>query len=215
MNYDDFLNLARSRRSIRKFSRKPVTRAEIERVLEAARWAPSNHNRQPWHFIVLDEQPAIEHLAQTVKQSLKQRTRSLPEIASHHAEELVEYASLFGEAPVLVVVLHKRPVSLVSTLLSNLSQPALVSGEPLSAAMAAQNLVLAAHSLGLGTCILTAPLIAQADLAGELRLPGGCDLTCFIALGYPDESPAPPRRKNLSQFVEFRQTPHTLENKYD
>ena len=137
MNYDDFLNLARSRRSIRKFSRKPVTRAEIERVLEAARWAPSNHNRQPWHFIVLDEQPAIEHLAQTVKQSLKQRTRSLPEIASHHAEELVEYASLFGEAPVLVVVLHKRPVSLVSTLLSNLSQPALVSGEPLSAAMAA------------------------------------------------------------------------------
>jgi nitroreductase len=63
---------------------------------------------------------------------------------------------------------------------------------------------LAAQALGLGTCVLTGPLLAQDALDEHLDLPAGHDLTCFIAIGYPAESPPPPRRKCIEQIVEFR-----------
>jgi nitroreductase len=88
--------------------------------------------------------------------------------------------------------------------LAGLKNPDLISGEPLSAAMAVQNLLLVAQSLGLGTCVLTGPLLAHGVLAGALKLPAGHDLTCLVALGHPAESPAPPRRKSIEQIAEFR-----------
>jgi nitroreductase len=215
MNYDDFLALAQSRRSIRKFLRKQVPREHLTRLFEAARWAPSNHNRQPWRFIVIDDKAALQHLAQTVGQALRKKAGALPTVARHYAEELVEHGTFFADASVLIIVLHKQPASFSTALLTDARQPALVSGEPLSAAMAAQNLALAAHTLGLGTCMLTAPLVAQAALEKELQVPPGYEPTCFVAVGYPDEAPAPPRRKSLEHIVEFRETHPGMENGND
>ena len=113
----------------------------------------------------------------------------------------------------LLVVLHKRPISLSHSLLKDSSQPELVSGEPLSAAMAVQNLLLAAHALGLGSCVLTAPLIVQEAVLGDLNLPAGYDVTCLVALGYPGESPPQPRRKSIEQIMEFRKDEDRLESK--
>ena len=206
-DYDQLLELIRSRRSIRRFSDRAVSREDIGRLLEAARWAPSNHNRQPWRFLVIEDKQQINHLAETVRQSLSEKLKSLPETAAAYASEFKHYATFFSNAPVLLVVLHKQPVSVSAPLLAGLKNPDLVSGEPLSVAMAVQNLLLAAQSLGLGTCVLTGPLLAQDALAGELDLPAGHDLTCLVALGHPAESPVPPRRKTIEQIVEFRNNP--------
>jgi nitroreductase len=202
--YDDLLELLRSRRSIRRFSDRPVSRAEIARLLEAARWAPSNHNRQPWKFIVLDDRQAIQALAASVSRDLALKLKSLPPAAAGYAAELAEHATFFSHAPLLIVALHKRPVSVATALLEGVRNPTLVSGEPLSVAMAVQNLLLAAHTLGLGACVMTAPLVAQGTVAAALDLPGGFDVTCFVAMGYPREAPEPPRRKSLEQIAEFR-----------
>lgn len=202
-DYGTLLALMRSRRSIRHFADRQVGRENLERLIEAARWAPSNHNRQPWRFLVFDDRQTIQRLVAGVRQGVAERLRRLPSVAAPYAAELTEHANVFGRAPVLIVALHQRPVNIGRRVLDGLAHPALVSGEPLSVAMAVQNLLLAAHALGLGACVLTAPLLAQDRLALVLPLPAGFDLTCFVALGYPDESPAVPRRKGLDMIVGF------------
>jgi coenzyme F420-0:L-glutamate ligase / coenzyme F420-1:gamma-L-glutamate ligase len=211
--YEMLMGLIRARRSIRRFSARAVGRDDILRLVEAARWAPSNHNRQPWRFIVVEEKREIEQLAERVGTKLSEKLKSLPRIASSYAGDFSKYATFFSQAPVLLVVLHKRPISLSHSLLKDSSQPELVSGEPLSAAMAVQNLLLAAHALGLGGCVLTAPLIVQEAVLGDVNLPAGYDVTCFVAIGYPGETPPQPRRKGIEQIMEFRKDGHQLEIK--
>jgi coenzyme F420-0:L-glutamate ligase / coenzyme F420-1:gamma-L-glutamate ligase len=212
-NYHELLALMRARRSIRRFSREAVSRKDLLRLIEAARWAPSNHNRQPWKFIVIEDATQIQTIAREVGEAIAFRLKSLPAIASPFAGDLVRHGTLFACAPVLLIILHKQPVGLSAALLDGLSNPALVSGEPLSVAMAVQNLLLTAQALGLGTCVLTAPLLAPNALAGKLVLPAGYDITCLVALGHPDEAPDAPRRKGLEHIVEFgnpcRQTHET------
>jgi nitroreductase len=206
-NYAQLLEVIRARRSIRRFSDRAVSREDIARLIEAARWAPSNHNRQPWKFLVIEDHQQINHLAEIVRQGLSEKLKSLPEAAATYAGEFTHYATFFSNAPVLLVVLHKQPVSVSSPLLAGLKNPDLVSGEPLSVAMAVQNLLLAAEALGLGTCVLTGPLLTQDAMVEELDLPAGHDLTCLVALGHRAESPVPPRRKTIEQIAEFRNNP--------
>ena len=204
IEYEHLLELMRARRSIRRFAPDRVSREQILRLLEAARWAPSNHNRQPWRFLVLEDKQQIESLAETVSRSLAEKMKLLPAVASAYINGFVHDATFFAQAPALIVALHKQPASVSAALLEGADNPALVSGEPLSVAMAVQNLVLAAHALGLGTCVLTGPLVAQELVVGALNLPAGHAITCLVALGYPAETPPPPRRKNLEHIVEFR-----------
>jgi len=206
-DYDQLLELIRARRSIRRFSDRAVSREDIVRLLEAARWAPSNHNRQPWKFLVIQDKQQIKQLAETVSQGLSEKLKSLPEAVAAYAGEFTHYATFFSNAPVLLVARHKRPVSVSAPVLAGLKNPELVSGEPLSVAMAVQNLLLAAQALGLGTCVLTGPLLVQDLMARALELPAGHDLTCFVAIGHPAEAPTPPRRKSIEQIVEFGETP--------
>ena len=142
---------------------------------------------------------------------MSEKLKSLPEVAAAYAREFMHYATFFSNAPVLLVVLHKQPVSVSAPVLAGLKDPDLVSGEPLSAAMAVQNLLLAAQALGLGTCVLTGPLLVQDAVAGALDLPAGHDLTCLVALGHPAESPAPPRRKTIEQIRRVPEQPPTKE----
>ena len=80
----------------------------------------------------------------------------------------------------------------------------LASGEALSTAMAVQNLLLAAHAMGLGTCVMTAPLLAGDVWKSLCDFPIGFEPTCLVAVGYPAETPAAPRRKNLEHILEYR-----------
>lgn len=203
--YERFLALVESRRSVREFADRGVSKDDILRVLEAARWAPSNHNRQPWRFIVLQDRNQVKKLAEVVRTEVTQKLKSLPRVAAGYSVEFAHFATFFSGAPVVIAVLHKKPVSFSAGLLKGVEHPDLVSGEPLSAAMAVQNLLLAAHTLGLGTCVMTAPLLVSDTLRAELNPPPGHELSCMVALGYADENPVTPRRKSVEQISEFRE----------
>jgi nitroreductase len=69
--------------------------------------------------------------------------------------------------------------------------------------MAAQNLMLAAHALGLGSCCMTGALAARGELGEILELARKYEIICLIAVGWPDESPAPPARKPLTEVARF------------
>jgi nitroreductase len=55
MNYDSFLELAKARRSIRRFRPDPIPDEYVDKIIEAARWAPSGFNSQPWEFVVIKD----------------------------------------------------------------------------------------------------------------------------------------------------------------
>jgi len=202
--YDQLMEVIRQRRSVRQFSERAIERDDLVRLLEAARWAPSNHNRQPWRFLAIQDKKHLQQLAEAVRQGLTEKLKSLPESAASYTGEFGHYATFFEQAPMLLLVLHKQRVCVARPLLAGLRNPELVSGEALSAAMAVQNLLLAAQTLGLGTCMLTGPLLVEDALIGALNLPAGYEFTCLVALGYPAESPAAPRRKSVEQILEYR-----------
>ena len=196
MKREDFFTLIKSRRSIRQFTGQRPDRNDIERLIEAAGWAPSNHNRQGWKFIVFEDREQIESLAQRVRLTIKKMTEDSHRLIADKSQELIHFAGIFEEAPVVILAMHKKTLAVGKKMANEL-----VSGEALSTAMAVQNLLLAAHALGLGACVMTAPLLAE-DVWTDL--PAGFEPTCIVALGYAAQVPEAPRRKKLEHLIEYR-----------
>jgi nitroreductase len=68
MNYEHFLELVKTRRSVRKFKSDPVADSDIDKILEAARWAPSGFNMQPWEFVVVKDQKLKNKMVEVISQ---------------------------------------------------------------------------------------------------------------------------------------------------
>jgi coenzyme F420-0:L-glutamate ligase / coenzyme F420-1:gamma-L-glutamate ligase len=202
--YASLLKLVRTRRSVRRFEARPVPQEAIEAVVEAARWAPSNENRQGWKFLVFEGRELIGSLARQVQAELEVVCAVADDTVARHVAQLAEATGRLADAPCLILVLHKRPSIAAIRLLGDAPHAALVSGEPLSAAMAVQNLLLAAHALGLGACVLTAPLAGGALVRVIPDLPAGFEPTCLVALGYPAENPPTPHKKAIEHILEYR-----------
>jgi len=202
--YALLLALMESRRSIRRFEDRPVPREAIKAVVEAARWAPSSENRQGWKFIVFEGREVIRGLAQQVRTALEVLCAAADSTVAKHVAQLAEATGRLADAPCLILVMHKRPSIAATRLLGDDPHAALVSGEPLSAAMAVQNLLLAAHALGLGACVLTTPLAGGAIVRAIPNLPAGFEPTCLVALGWPAENPLVPHKKAIEHILEYR-----------
>jgi len=205
MDYPMLLELVRTRRSVREFADRRVERTDVERLIEAARWAPSNHNRQGWKFLVFEDRGRLRRLAGEIRSRLSERLRPSPRVPASEVEQMIHYATLFADAPCVILAMHKRPAAVASEVLAGENLPELVSGEALSTAMAVENMLLAAHSLGLGACVMTAPLLAPEPWTDLPDLPQGFEPTCVIAVGYPSRpvGTSPPR-KPLQQVLEYR-----------
>ncbi len=203
MDADACFEVLRSRRSIRSFADRKPERVVIERLIEAACWAPSNHNRQGWKFIVFEDQRAIRDLADRCRLAVREILATGEHMAEARAEELVHYAGAFEAAPVVILAMHKRSPAVGRAILETAVGP-WASGEVLSTAMAVENLCLAAHVMGLGTCVMTAPLLAGRVWAELPDSPAGFEPTCLVTLGYPAVQPEPPHRKELKHVVEYR-----------
>ena len=203
MDFDEFFELARTRRSIRRFAGRPVERERIDRLVEAAGWAPSNHHRQGWKFVVFQDAEEIRALAERARESVRRALADAHRLAAGQGERLVHFAGAFEDAPVMILAMHKKSPAVGRRLLASATSE-IASGEAISTGMAVQNLLLGAHAMGLGTCVMTAPLFA-GDVWRELAdLPVGFEPTCVIALGYPDGPTETPRRKSLEHVVEYR-----------
>lgn len=203
MDCQSFFELLKSRRSIRKFTDNKPDRSHIERLIEAASWAPSNHNRQGWKFMVFEDQQQIRMLADKARKSVKKAIREAHRLVASRADELIHFVGAFDQSPVVILAMHKKSPAVGRSLLPSATSE-LASGEALSTAMAVQNLLLAAHAMGLGTCVMTAPLLAGDVWKSLCDFPIGFEPTCLVAVGYPAETPAAPRRKNLEHILEYR-----------
>jgi len=199
---EQFLSLLRSRRSIRRFLDRPVPRAILDRLIEAATWAPSASNRQDWQFTVVESGDLKKRMAEAVSPRWLEVLGETD--AASIASEVQSYTEAFDwfhRAPAVIVISAKQPEAFLDHLFGD--DAAVVAGSSTSAAMAGQNLMLAAHAEGLGSCCLTGPLAAELELKELLGLGRRRQIVCLIALGYPDESPDPPARKPVDQIVRY------------
>ena len=203
MILDDFLAVLKSRRSIRNFNDHKPSRAQIEQLIEVAGWSPSNHNRQGCKFIIYENKQHITELADKIRSSLKSSLVQTNRTVSDHSDELLHFAGAFENAPVVIVAMHKKSPAMGHSLLTAATN-ALASGEAISTAMACQNILLAAHAMGLGGCIMTAPLFAGDVWKSIKDLPAGFEPTCIVTLGYPAAIPDMPKRKKLEHILEYR-----------
>jgi len=173
----ELLEAIRTRRSIRRYKSTPVDDKTIELVLEAARWAPSWKNTQCWRFIVVRDNNIKSQLANIT-------TFNNPS------------TDAIRNAPVVIVACAELGKSGYSD-----GQQASDKGDwyMFDVALAMQNLVLAAHSLGLGT--VYNGLIDAKKAATILNVPAGFCVVSLTPLGYPDQEPAPRPRKELAQIA--------------
>jgi nitroreductase len=199
MSIAELLELMRGRRSVRRYGDGDVTAAEVRTLVEAAGLAPSNNNRQAWKFLAVRNREVLARLRTAVEARAEEIEAALEDPADKAGfRDYRPYLTFFAEAPVLIVALYKKsPAFLESTLGRLGTAPAerALPAEGFSAAMAVQNLLLAAHALGLAACCATGPLIAADELRGILRVSPGYLVAALVPVGRPaGPAPAPPRK---------------------
>lgn len=182
----EVLEAISTRRSIRHYKPDPVDDETLRKVLEAARWAPSWANTQCWRFIIVRDSNIKAELAK-----IAYRFKRNDELVVSAA------ARAIVETPVTIVVcaeLGKSGIHPDGTIETDKGDWYMFD-----VALSVQNMVLAAHALGLGTVIMGA---FDAKKAAEiLGVPEGFSVVIMTPLGYPDREGKGPPRKELSEII--------------
>ena len=189
------------RRSIRRYRPEPVPDEMVKQLLTAAIWAPSAHNRQPWRFVVMTSAETKQRLATAMGQRLR---RDLT--ADHVPQAVIEkdvgrsYQRITN-APLLILL------CLTMADMDSYPDPQRQQNEWImasqSTAMAGQNLLLAAHALGLGACWMCAPLFCPDVVTQALDLPADWQPQALLTAGYPAETKTK-ERQPLAARVLYR-----------
>ena len=192
----DTLEAIKNRRSIRQQKSDPIDEATLNKVLEAARWAPSWANAQEWRFIVVRDPNIKAQLNAT--RAMRPPPPPAPGAAAPATPPPAPPPPALLTAPVTIVVcgeLKKAGVRPDGTFTTDKGD----NWYMYDAGLASQNLCLAAHALGLGTVILGA---FDAKKAGEiLEVPEGFAVVVMIPLGVPAAEGRPATRKELADTV--------------
>ncbi len=199
---DKILDLIKTRRCIRSYLEKPVERKVIEEIIDCARYSPTALGREPWHFTVVTDRGLIKEMAGEVRKKLRVMLKFklilrplFPDLKDKKFLSLVKekaYSSedrIFYNAPVLILISTSRKTT---------------HGIK-DSFLAVQNILLAAHSLGLGTCIIgfAEAMYNSKKLLNRLNLPPRYRIQAVLTLGYPkaELSHLPERRKDNLYFV--------------
>ncbi len=180
MEVNPVLSSIMARRSIRKYLDKPVEHEKLEVIVKCGINAPSGVNRQPWVVRVVEDQQLIADVTEVYKQENAEMVKRDK-----------DFKNMFRNAPNLICV----------------CTPANGGGE-LDAGLLGENIMLAAQSMGLGTCCLGGPvrfLLSNEKckfFLDRLDIPADYKLNYIIAIGYPDEQPdAKPRDVSKVKFI--------------
>ena len=207
---DNLYSILSTTRSIRRISDTPVDDATLERVLQAAIWAPSGGNRQPWRIIAVRDRALKQKLgeiyaaewAKYVEMNMK-RVEGMPEnIVEATRTGLAvgtRLAESLADVPVVVMFIHDPREVFVTD--GNLGRTPVVGGASLYPAV--QNLLLAARAEGLGGVLTTLISASEVKVRELLEIPEPWGVYAMVPIGYPRGKHGPLRRAPLSQMVKY------------
>lgn len=200
----DILDVISSRKSIRRFKPDPVPEEMIDKVLEAARWAPTGENYQPWRFVVVTDQETRNKIGDLAKvgsgsrmtawyclghmqerfEKIEDPVKRAEVLRFMYSGEVSEFAKV---APVVIAVLGNLRVGSVDV--------------PYDLSAAIENILLEAHSLGLGGCWVHGPVASSRDaikFKKILHIPtemSAYKVIAYVAIGWALEQRKHPRPK--------------------
>lgn len=190
---DNLASLMRGRRSVRKYAAHPVSRELIEQILEAARWAPSPHGRQPWRFVVLTRQAAKTQLAQDMGETWQQNLRmdgQNEEIVNIRLEKSRQ--RILNAPAIIIPCLYLEGMDQYPDE-KRQSDETIMAIQSMGAAI--QNMLLMAYDLGLDSGWMCAPLFCPEVVCSALDLDKRLIPQALITVGYAAADPQ--RREHL------------------
>lgn len=192
MEFETLIELVKKRRTIRKYSPEPIPDDYIDKVIDAARWAPSGANTQPWEFVIIKDQEVKKQMGLTVSGA----------VARGNAGS-VPPQPYFAGASVLIVVCGD-PRVMEAYPKGEIREELFVS----SMGAAIQNMLLAATALGLeGSVWGTVGPLAGVRIKDMLDIPQVLKVSAIVPLGYPALHPSPTFRREIDEI--------SHEEKYD
>lgn len=201
------------RKSIRKFTDEPVKREDMIICLEAACQAPSPKHQQNWKFVVIQNKTLINQLADIVEARHQSITAcAQEEKIQEKFSKLMRYYTLFKGAPAVVVVYAKPYFMIEEKILKGqvaqleiIEQIKSTQSAAQAVGAAVENFMLAATSLGYGTCYMTGPAHAKKEIEALIgTVSEEYEMMSMIAIGVPiEETTDKPARLPLEDIVYF------------
>jgi nitroreductase len=196
----DVVEAIKTRRSIRKFREDIVPDELLRKIVDAATWAPSGDNAQPWVFIIIRDRQLKENIRSfLVDRALRyaesvEGKKELEKYESEFRFKWIEgiksgrYQEHVGKAPVLIAIFGDS------------SSPYYIH----DCCVAAQNLILAAHAFGLGSCLIDPGIgdeVTGSHIRSLLKAPENFRVVFLVTIGFPAETPKPRPRKDLGEIL--------------
>ena len=180
----DIIEIIKTRRCVREFKEDAISDEDIKFLIDCARYAPSGFNMQPWSFLVIKNRDLLQKLSESGKKAMIPILEPMKNTSKKASDFLgflkTKGTSLFYDAPVLIIILGNKnaPTS------------------DFDCAMAAQNMMLAAHSMGIGSCWIGGLLPALMDekILKEIGAPQGYKAVAPLIFGYPKGRIATPEK---------------------
>lgn len=208
MDYDSLLELLKNRRSIRRFKPDPIPDEYVDKIIEAARWAPSGFNTQPWEFVVVKKPELKNRIVELVEQYFAQRTEmesarepwlGSPWKGSGGRE--MDYST----APIFIVLFGDTRTKLGLPMgvryNQNMNQTIYLS----SLANAFIYMHLAATTLGLASQWVSGVQLPHAHclIKKLLGIPGEMEIYDMMAVGYPAMKPRPKLMREKAKMIHY------------
>jgi nitroreductase len=206
-SYDNFLELAKHRRSMRRFKPDPVPDQSIEKIIEAARWAPSGYDSQPWEFLVLKNKKLKDVVtAFDLHSAVLKRVKaagSSEERIRHMSQPWLDEDQDYRSAPVIIVLYgdERARAGLPDMGKMDPTRTRLVVHSSLACAFIYME--LAAASLGLATQWLGGDAEAHKNLKILLGMPDELEPYALMPLGYPAYEPRPKLLRDRKKMVHY------------
>jgi nitroreductase len=174
------LKAIKCRRSIRSYKPEPVPDMFIEKIIDAGNWAPSAGNLQPWRFVVVKDKKVRAKL----REATVPKWRNVMELLKEEAPE--RYKMFKNNLKLKDPVFYSAPVIIF-----------IIGTSSINCSLACQNILLAAHSLGLGSCYVGwgSAVLDCPEIIEILELKADESIFGPIIIGYSEEYPKPPKKK--------------------
>lgn len=181
---NDVIKAIKERRSVRAYTDKQLPQEDLDQILEAGRYAPTAHNEQPWHFTVVQNADLLTEI--------NKKANAVMALSDN------EWLRGLGNDPKFRASYNAPTVIFVSSREDAMSTQT-------DCAAAAQNMMLAAQSLGIGSVWvgLLWPFINLPEAKTLLELPDGYKPVHAIAFGFAsgEKLPAPNRKSNVINYI--------------
>ena len=187
----DFFDVIKSRRTVRAFTREAVSAKDLQELIDLAVLAPTGMNAQPWAFTVVTNRETLAQLDAMVLEMLRtsEQTRAFREGGMAALFNDPAYSIFYG-APALIVISGNIQAPIAS----------------IDCQLAAENLFLAAHAKGLGSCYMGFLLMMGANerVRTLLRIPAGHAMMAAAVVGHPEKLPDGPPQRNAPRIEWLR-----------